>query len=87
MNQVSTKLSSTFYFIIVLLSVACDDEKTTSQAGTEIEEDQFMAGEMNDASMLCPNAFRCNEDGIRERCSSSIFARSLPDRNRMLRRR
>ena len=63
-----------FYFIIVLLSVACDDEKTTSQAGTEIEEDQFMAGEMNDASMLCPNAFRCNEDGIRERCSSGQFS-------------
>ena len=70
----------TLIFLVVLGShvLGCDDDTTAGNGG------ETVAGEMNDQGgsgeesgggedVVCPTAYRCNESGVRERCSGGVY--------------
>ena len=67
-------LGLTLVLLGLLIFSACDDEKTTTQNSSDSGVDQMMAGDFSDGGTVCPTAFRCNEEGQRERCSSGEFS-------------
>lgn len=62
------------FIAFLLFGVACDDTKDTVGEGGEAAGDDMAAGANGGESVsVCETAFRCNDDGERERCTSGQF--------------
>jgi hypothetical protein len=60
--------------IFIILGLSCDDQSANISNGEDAGPDQLSGDEMVDEGTVCPVAFRCNESGNRERCSSEGFS-------------